>query len=535
MNNLFLRLIGINSDFKKVFFVNEYKTLIGVKSRTIVTLLVILFLTFLALGFAVGSLQNLQKKMDDPFTNWVNVDVGSDETANLADKIIQRYNDPAVKDTFLFQHSGGFTRFNVFFFERNYLPYLHKTDTLLRSFWGRTIDVESSLFKTIISKESGNQIWLAPKLEKDTLELNQCEIVITEKMMELLGFKNADKIGSIGIEHERRIGGEAQFNKKMYLPIKIVGVVKKLPDVDFVCIPRLYNALNDRRINNKRCGWEIIKENEKGSTQVSLISENGQDISNIEKMAMQFFGQEDISIDLRHSVVSDSQEWVYMNMSFMPLDVPSTDSIQRFIEFSKDKIPVEEISKIDCDIQTCTDLDYKNYHYLAFHFDRLYHIEPFQQDLLEKFNVEIDMTQVVSKNNFALVTRLTYAISLILLGFAVLSVLLFVNSLLRTHLYKVSSNLGTFQAFGLNNKFLVGIYLKIILSFLGVSILIAYLLAVIVDLVEGSMFGLESRFDVFNLWVIGAILILIISSWILSYKSIKNILGDTPGNLIYGR
>ena len=61
----------IRSDFELIFFSNEYKALAGNNLRTILALFTILFFTFLALGFAIGSLENLEKKMDNPFTNWV--------------------------------------------------------------------------------------------------------------------------------------------------------------------------------------------------------------------------------------------------------------------------------------------------------------------------------------------------------------------------------------------------------------------------------------------------------------------------------
>lgn len=530
------KIIGVDSDFRQVFFTNEYKTLVGAKSRTIITLLVILFLTFLALGFAVGSLGNLQDKMDNPFTNWVNINIGNDETAKVADKIFERYNDPEVKKEFYFKNSGGFVRFNRIFFQKDYLPFSHSTDTLIRSFWGRTIDIDGSLFQTIIGKRFGNQVWMAPQLQQDTIELNHCEIIITQEMMELLGYDDPSQIGSIGIEHERRIREGSPFNKNMYMPLKVVGVVKELPDTDFVCLPNLYNALHDRRYNGyKNCREEIITENEEGNTKIQLIGQDQKTLAPIEKMAMQFFNLENVSVDLQETIISGGQEWALMTLSFMPTDLPSLDSIQAFIDFSKKKHPVEEFSSLDCGMQVCSDVNFANLHYLAFHFERLDKVKEFQSDLFEKFGVEIDMTQIESKSNFAMVTKLTQAISLILLGFGVLSILLFVNNLLRTHLFKVRPNLGTFQAFGLNNQFLIKIYLKIILSFLAVSILIAFGLSAIVDFIEGQLFGLESRFDIFNIWVIGAIGLLFFCSWILSNRTIKNILGDTPGNLIYGR
>jgi hypothetical protein len=73
--------------------------------------------------------------------------------------------------------------------------------------------------------------------------------------------------------------------------------------------------------------------------------------------------------------------------------------------------------------------------------------------------------------------------------FAASNIVFFVNNLLRTHLFEVRSNLGTFQAFGLSNHFLVRIYLKIIFAFLTISALAAFLLSIIVDRFEQVLAG----------------------------------------------
>lgn len=530
------KILGINSDFESIFFKNESKILSGIKFRTVVTLLVILFLTFLALGFAVGSLGNLEEKMDNPFTNWVNVPVSDTQTSKIADKIVERYNKPEQSEQFYFRNSGGFVRFNQLFFHRDYLPFLHPGDSLLRSFWGRTIEVDEPLFKTIISETSDNLIWVSNKFEEEEPEWNQCEIIISEEMMRLLGFDQPEEINHVGVMHERIYEENSRFNQGMFTPLKVVGVVRKLPDTDFVCAVNLYNALNDKRYaGQKRCRVDIIKENKNKATSFQLICEKESAINKLESLAFEYFENEDLSVDLNYTIPSAGREWAAIQMNFMPIDAPDLEQIQSFIKFARRKIPVGEFSSIDCDIQVCSDLNSESFTYLAFHFEKLDKVKAFQEDLLNTFGVKIDMTQVESKNNFALVTKLTYAISLILLGFGILSILLFVNNLLRTHLFKVRSNLGTFQAFGLRNNFLVRIYLKIILTFLGFSILIAFLLSVLVDLGEGQLFGAESRFDIFNYWVYGAIALLFFSSWFLSHRTIKNILGDTPGNLIYGR
>ena len=67
-----------NSDFKSLFFKKEGRVIIGNKWINFYVVLIILFATFFALGIADGSEKYLEKRMDNPFNNWVNF-----KTANI--------------------------------------------------------------------------------------------------------------------------------------------------------------------------------------------------------------------------------------------------------------------------------------------------------------------------------------------------------------------------------------------------------------------------------------------------------------------
>jgi len=66
---------NIHKDFKKIFYKNEGVELNGKKRFNFWILFSILTITFIAIGFAAGSLKYLKKKMDDPYINWFNVDL----------------------------------------------------------------------------------------------------------------------------------------------------------------------------------------------------------------------------------------------------------------------------------------------------------------------------------------------------------------------------------------------------------------------------------------------------------------------------
>jgi len=529
MMTTLLRLLGIRSDFERLFYVNEYKTLSGQKRRTILALILILFLTLLALGYAIGSIQNLERKMSNPFTNWVDLSISEAYISQKAKAIEEHYAKDEVKTAIQLDEVRGWVMLNVNMYHQTFNPISHPIDTLSYAPWGRSLDIDDPLMYTVLSAD--NILWVDPKINIEEEEgLENCEIIVTDEMLNRLGYPNDDPdIGYVFVREEANV-----------IPIRIVGVVRELPKFcDFVCSSTFYNIKTGKIDRKGSCVRHIQKNEINNSTVFSFIIPENTDAQNIKTLAKKFFqGTEPPSVQINDSeaiTVADNI-WQVCEFSFMPVDVPTPDSMQQFLDWARSGgQPIGDILRLACETDDCNSLDPGSYHYLAFNFERLDDIRKFKDDIKENHNIDIDMSQVEAKENFALVSRLTFVISLVLLAFGVLSIILFVNNLLKTHLFKVRSNLGTFKAFGLSNRFLNTIYLKIIFSFLLVSIFVAFLASIIVDRVEWLFIGDESRFNIFSWWILAALVGLVVISLFISSKTIKKILGDTPGNLIYER
>jgi hypothetical protein len=523
MEQFFTKMLGIRNDFERIFFKNEYIALAGPRRRTIIALWSILFFTFLALGFAVGSLGNLKRKMDNPYTNWVDVEVRSGMDSGKLNKIKERYNTKSITDTLQLKSMMGWTKFYQDFYAHGHDPLRQGFDTLRYQLGGRTIESEDFLLTKIL--EEKNVLWHSDDFDpKQPDDFDDCEIIITEAMMTRLGFSNTQKIGYL----ESR--DEAPFF------IRVAAVVRELPNFCYyICRPKLYNILKGKRENNKNCA-DLMLSNVRSQGIFYLLTDQENNRARVDSLAARFFAGKNPSLSADTDYKADDRNWQSNRFAFLPTLAPPPDSVRQFVEMArKIGIHVSEFSSIDCGANFCNNADPGDFHYLAFNFDRLDRIRAFSQDMQEKFQVKVDMAQVEAKENFALVSRLTFAISLILLGFGILSIVLFVNNLLRTHLFEVRSNLGTFQAFGLDNRFLIRIYLKIIFAFLALSVGVSLLLAIIVDRIEQFLMGDESRFNIFSLWVVASIVgLMSIGLW-LSYRTIHRILSDSPGNLIYER
>lgn len=518
------KILGIRSDFEQIFFRNEYAALSGQNRRTIFALLSILFFTFLALGFAAGSLKNLKRKMDNPFTNWVDVEVRNSQIAGQLSKIQERYTQDSVTGPLQLQSCTGWVKFYQDFYARTYDPLRFDADTLRFQLPGRTVDSEEPLLAKILDPKSNNLVWHAKDFDlADPASMEDCSVIITQSMMERLGYKDPSEIGYLC---SRDVDP---------LFIKVVAVVNELPNFcNFICLPKLYNILKAKRDGSKKC-QDLITGNQSGSNIFIFLTSADVDIARLDSLGSVFFPDRTLSFAQESTLSSGPHNWQTCSLAFLPVETPPTDSVTRFLDWAKQSAPITAYSTLDCGAGICGSMDPGDYHYLAFNFNRLDKIRQFRADMLEHFAVDVDMSQVEAKENFALVTGLTIAISFILLSFGILSIVLFVDNLLRTHLFEVRSNIGTFQAFGLNNRFLINIYLKIILAFLVLSIFVALLLTVVIDFIEQSIMGDESRFDIFSISILVATVGLLVVSLFRSGHTIRRILGDTPGNLIYER
>ncbi|MFZ2350925.1 MAG: hypothetical protein WAW24_05225, partial [Bacteroidales bacterium] len=187
--------------------------------------------------------------------------------------------------------------------------------------------------------------------------------------------------------------------------------------------------------------------------------------------------------------------------------------------------------------------DYDN---LSVYFSSLDRIRDFSAYLFDSRKLKIDMSQIESKENYNFVSKLTIFISGFLVIFSVISILLFLSNVLKVHINKIKSNLGTFKAFGMSNLLIVRIYSILTLRFLIFSILLAFIISAAIgetglfrllfkisDTIiddESKYFSLISESKTYI--AIGAMLFI---SLIILPRNIWKMLNKTPGDLIYKR
>jgi hypothetical protein len=501
--------LSLHTDFLKLFFVNEYQALAGSSNKRIAALFGILLLTLCALAFAVGSVDYLKQRMDNPFTNWVDMPV------------IRSFEDqvPAIKkhfsttdnlSAFGLKSLTEYTRFSPLFYNaENSETYYTK---------GMTFNPNGELIQKILQDTPRGESLFSD--EGVLKEEYYGGIVVTKAALKNLSYENVDGQQKVII---------ADDDLRRYVPV--LAVVDELPNIEeFACTPMLYNWLT-KSYTETACIDELGEAN-----MIYLVSQIA-DVAVLENMLKQHLPTYKIA-SIKQVDFNLNDATAHFRYQLIFNDFYSYKERLSIFEKLHSHLETNIINTFWLPDWQCKqdEVFYEVEHpsYLAFNFENLNKVREFKEFMLNEFNVEISMNQVEAKENFAIVSRLTLVISIILFIFGTTSIILFVHNLLRNHLEKVKSNLGTFKAFGLENQLLLKNYRNIVLTFLIIAITGALIATGLLVGIE-ELLNPNSFLNLWNGWVLTAILVLFGISYFICGRTIKKILLHTPGDLIYDR
>ena len=154
--------------------------------------------------------------------------------------------------------------------------------------------------------------------------------------------------------------------------------------------------------------------------------------------------------------------------------------------------------------------------------------------------LEIDLTDVESKNNLGIFSRFAFLLSTALVVIALILIINYTGAILRLHINKNKRNLGTLTAFGYENSTITLLYLLITATILGLSFAISYALVWTI-----GYFGFTKFLELSNLSDVDVSfahiplyfsvpLFVLLPLIIVSYR-IRKQLKATPGDLVYDR
>ncbi len=511
MKQLLYKLFGVNNDFEKLFFSNEFNDLTGKSRRSIIALSLILALTISALGYAVGGIKYLKERMDNPFTNWVNLPIAT-HYKDKVNKLQLFFEEKTKRDSFNLK--------NITEYKIDHRQYINFEDNEIYTLKTRTAGIGEDLMKEVL--KSNNVVQGYTYREGEEFDFPLCGIIVKEQaLIEYLGYdvrKPLDKVAMVAGEF-------------IFFP-EVVAVVKEMPNLCNMLMSSHYSNLLNKSFDET--GFVQLNP----VNRITMVGKfkKGQAKEETEQKLKEFFSAYELA-DIEFEEVKMNDDNILDKFTVTLFDFLEFEEIRKFPP-AIDKAGIMKSPRVqyksECNVGDYSNLD--NPHHLAFNFQKLDLVRGFNEFLKAdpRFGMEISMDQVEAKENFALVSRLTGLIAIILLAFSILSIVFYINSLLTTHLEGIKNNLGTLKAFGLNNKFLISVYIKIIILFIIISIIIGYLFSFIIKAFEIG-FSKIAVIDLFDYRIFLTMLIILLFSSYISFVSIKKILLKTPGDLIYNR
>lgn len=515
---------AIPHDFKHLFYRNETKELLGRHNKNFWLIVAILFFTFLAIGFSNGSLEYLKNKMADPFVRSLNAPIPGANRKSV--QVIDLYNSDSLKQYYNYDTIVLYNKWTTHF-QGNL------SESPNRAIDGRSIPFDDPLVRTIVDPKINNSVG---SVFSDEFDIS---IIVTRNMLQ-----------KTECSEEPAFIYRQQTDGRL-IPIPIRAIVDKLPGerVDFITTQYFYN--NQRSMGEKF----LFKDNKKMYAYAVADS-----------MYMDDFKQACDSFFTRYynegGLLEVNAVDVYMhNYSYKDI------MILQVSFFNSDYIELEEIDQLYSELHNSDEIKtfikdadigehefiqsfYPNQgqnraqhpDYIAVNFNNLSKVDEFAENFAEESEIKLEMAKIEQMKNYNFISQLTRIMSIILIGFSVLMINIFLSNILSTHLNKIKMNIGTFKAFGIDIK---RIYMGMMYIFVLLPLVVALLSAAfvgylgfvyfIIDVI--SPFEVEKAlyFDLMNGLTLLSIFVLAVVNYYAFSVIIERIFKQRPGDLIYDR
>lgn len=536
--------IDSRKNFQQLFYRREGKELLGKGYGNYWILVAILFITFITIGFANGSLDYLSQKMSDPYVNWVSIEIPYGK-ANEIQSLQKELNSEEIREAYNYKNITSYNTYP--------LEIWHKEKQKAFNVPGRTLSQEDTILYAVLHKK--NLI----KGEQNFKSKMDIGVIVTEDFLEQFGYGAdtpyilkttfADSISytrdSLGMITDSTI----QRGARHLFPIPVRAVVKDLPGLNNIAFtPYFYKQVICRSQDNPfnpifTQNISFFIEDSVKATQFKTAIEKSlqqldyptsvflDEVSPSDNFSSYTGGYKiDVILEEKDRGNFDIQNQIYNSIVEQ----------EEMKSFTKDFIRFYDYSKLGKNTAEAPPMDY-----ISISFMNLDKIRPFKEYLYTKSKLKIDMARVEALENYNFIAKLTYIISFILIAFSIVSICFFVSNLLHNHLKSISMNIGAFKAFGLGNKMLKNIYFKMIAAIFGAAMLLSFLITLVVGNIGGIRFFVNSfiknasaehsYFQIFE-YSTGFALVVLVSILYFVVKTTTNkILDKSPGDLIYGR
>lgn len=510
-----------NKDAIKLFLTKEYAELCGKRNFNLWVLTAIFCVSIFVIGFGSASMKYLSYKMDDPFINWV--DINLDQQGRGWDK-----EDP---QTFL-KRKEVQERFRFVDPQPNFVhfrSFCKKDGSGALQFDGRSIaaysyDQDSNMAPNPILEKILDR---SNVVERRDIPLNDNDlgVIITAEMAKTLGYEESPAFVALWQAQDVEqcemmgLGGGIGGNYPVWVPV--VAIVHQLPGMNAFLFTSRY--------------WREIYSNDPFSP---ILDENNEELL--------LCGSEKYLSEVKEKVEGYGYETElapYME-SWKPLfclkvqtDGFGEERTKRFNELVS-RLSLDKTQYVRIYNYRFANNEGGRSQYCSVRMLSLDSIRSFAEEIHERCDIKLEMTNIEAKENFNFVQRMGVVLSGSIIVIVALFIMVFIYFMLQSHFQKIQRNIGTFKAFGVDNRTLDRIYIQIILKIVVLAFAIGGAAAALAAWLWSLVSVIEDGFlwvDVIVWWNLLLFVLAVVAAVVASLLVSHRMLRKTPGDLIYDR
>lgn len=528
-------------EYQDLLMRREARVIIGRHASNFWLLVMVLTATFFSIAFSSGSMDYLKEKMNDPFTNWVNInrDASLEKIGILRDSlenesIRQRYLFDGIQTEInasldLVSPSGKVPLFSILYYE----------------------DMGSDLIAAVLSEDN---VVNGLSIDADSISENSLGVIMTADALEHLGFNRNNPPSFVDCHQKAEgadtLGYDLLDGDYVRSPLPLLAVVKRLPmNKEMVSSKYLYKQLNDDAIDKP-----FNMNNEKYVRKLRFFVP--EEVTDFDLQHIQTV----LPDSLRNSAYVDATEervqqrllsWKKGHIMSVEVGFPGTPvmaycsvekeilklyegkGVVRVYDYNESmKETMEELNDGENSRNTTSD------DVISAHFIRLDSIRPFERYVKQVSELQIEMTQVNSKENFNAVSVMAGILSVAMVVFSIVCIIMFLVNMLQSYFQKVKRNIGTFKAFGMNAAELINVYVVILVCIVCSAVVFALFITWLVQVLLPLMGVEKDGFNYLCLWNVTtyvATAVILLSTIATVIVVMSRMLNQTPGDLIYDR
>lgn len=525
--------------YLKLLMVREAKEVLGRGGSNLWLLTLVLVATFTSIAFSEGSMNYLEDKMADPFTNWVSINKDTVPN-NKFNQFHEQLLKPEIADSFDYRDvlKDQYLGLNIQGVRNEIIEYLS-----IRFFE----HLHTPIVSTILDEKN---VVEGCKLDTTLFIDKTMGFIITLDALKRLGY-NSDSLppyihylSGVKEEHVHDMNMDSlglmpyDNGKYTYLPVAlpILAVVRKLPNnVSMVSANFFYEQYHNNDITSPFAVTSHVSDYLHHLI-YWVSDEIGQDV--FAQTIKQYVPKDiDVSIFDESGKYLAMKSWksgkmltVDVGGEHQPIEIFNT--VAKVVNNQWDKSLVQRIYQLET-----YDIPSPRSDYLSVEFRSLNHIREFES-FANNNGISLEMEKVHSMENFNAVTVMAGILSAAMVIFSIVCIIMFMVNMLQSYFQKVKRNIGTFKAFGMNGRELIQVYIIILVAIVSAGVVLALL---ITWGVQGLLpyVGIEKEgFNYLDLWnttTYIATAVIFVSTIITVIWVMTRMLSQTPGDLIYDR